>query len=267
MQLFDNDQLHCITKAQIKQQVLRDQIHAALYNNTFNKNFIISSPPGLGKTYEMNDALAKNPIPNVLRLNGNGSMPGFIIDEYDLLFADKHNLNISKKMLDETRTLSYGKLAKNLKGLCTPLQYEAVESFCKEDKVGFDVPLHNATIICLTNVHFATVNEVNDTDPSSAKHARLTDLYAIRRRVDIEDIEMDDEILWGYIANVVMNEKICEKWKPNITEQEKGQLLIWCFTYWAKVSERNLSLAEKMTQDMVRYPTNYLNIWVNKYLQ
>ena len=77
---------------------------------------------------------------------------------------------------------------------------------------------------------------------------------------------MDNKTLWGYVANVVLNEQICEKFKPQITLQEKQQVLTWLWPVWDKVVERNLSLVEKMTKDMVRYPSNYIDIWTNKYL-
>jgi hypothetical protein len=77
---------------------------------------------------------------------------------------------------------------------------------------------------------------------------------------------MSTEHLWGYVANVVLNEKICEKFMPNIDEKYKIQILTWCYSNWSKVTERNLSLVEKMTKDIVRYPKNYLDIWKHNYL-
>ena len=68
------------------------------------------------------------------------------------------------------------------------------------------------------------------------------------------------------MANIVLNEKICEKFKPAISIEEKIQLLEWLHARWDRVTERNLSLVEKLTKDMVRYPTAYKDIW-NKYLE
>ena len=59
VQIFNKDQLHMISKGSIHRQTLRSQIDEALNNNQFKDNFIISSLPGLGKTYEMEQALTK----------------------------------------------------------------------------------------------------------------------------------------------------------------------------------------------------------------
>lgn len=282
MQIFTQDQLHFINKGKTKQDILRSTIHEGLFNNQFNSNVVISSSPGLGKTYELKQALAQLANPPVL-FEGSANMTAFTIDiatavyasgkkhltvaldDCDMLFEDK-NLNTAKKMFDDTRALKYNKNFRSLKGLCTDLQFKALESFSSPDKAGFSVPLNNVTFIILTNRNFPTINQVEDTEAGSNKESRFTDLHAIRRRTEGETITMDYNTLWGYVANVVVNENICEKFKPTITEQEKQQILTWLWPIWDKVTERNLSLVEKMTKDMVRYPSNYIDIWTNKYI-
>jgi hypothetical protein len=290
MQVFDKDQLHYIAKGQVHQKTLRNQINEALQSNQFKANFIISSMPGLGKSYEMSIALeaAKLQNPNIIKIEGNASMPGFILeiatavyvaklhdqplvvvlDDCDVLFqaGTNGNANTTKKMFDDARVLKYGKLPNAIKSGATPLQKDAIEEFSYEDKVGFEVPLNNATFIILTNQHLPTVNEVQKAVPNSPRESSLKDLHAIRRRTEYKEIEMNDNELWGYVANVVINEKICEKFKPQITDDEKHQLLTWCYNNWRRVTERNLSLIEKMTKDMVRYPIDYLDIWATNYL-
>lgn len=283
IQVFTEDQLHYINKGRMKQDVLRSTISEALHNNTFNSNFIISSPPGLGKSYEMKQALAtmSNPpvvfegsatmaafmvdLATAIYLNGNKPL-AVVLDDCDMLFEDK-NLNTAKKMFDDTRALKYNKNFRALRGLCTDLQFEALESFARDDKAGLSIPLDNVTFIILTNRHFATVNQVQAQEAGTRKEQKYTDLYAIRRRTEGETIEMDDDVLWGYIANVVINEKICEKFFPAITDQYKHQILQWCRGNWPNVTERNLSLVEKMTKDIVRYPKTYLDIWATRYLE
>jgi len=283
IQVFTEDQLHWINKGRMKQDVLKSTIHEALHNNTFNSNFIISSPPGLGKSYEMKQALTPMTNPPVM-FEGSASMAAFmvdiatavylngpgplvvVLDDCDMLFEDK-NLNTAKKMFDDTRALKYNKNFRALRGLCTDLQFEALESFARDDKAGLSIPLNNVTFIILTNRHFATVNQVQALEAGSRKEQKYTDLYAIRRRTEGETIEMDDDVLWGYIANVVLNEHICEKFLPTITSDYKNQILQWCRANWSKVTERNLSLVEKMTKDIVRYPKTYLDIWNNRYLE
>jgi hypothetical protein len=283
MQVFDKDQLHCINKGQVHRQVLQTQIHEALFNNPFNANYIISSMPGLGKSYETELAVKGMPI-KPLVFAGTASMAAFtieiatavylangapltvVLDDCDVLFEDK-NVNATKKMFDDTRCLRYGKVAKGLYSSCTDLQIEAIESFGSDQSAGFSVPLHNVTFIILTNRHLPTVNEVSALDPSSNKASRAMDLHAVRRRTEYKEIEMKSEELWGYVADVVLHGKICEKFMPNIVSAAKEQILEWCWTNWDHVTERNLSLIEKMTKDIVRYPQNYKDIWKTNYLQ
>jgi len=283
MQVFTQEQLYHINQGKITQDILRSTIHEALHNNIFNTNVLISSKPGLGKSYEMTQALTKLTNPPLL-FEGNANISAFtidiatavflsagkhltiVLDDCDMLFEDK-NLNTAKKMFDKTRALKYNKHYRSLKGLCTDLQFEAIASFSSDDRAGFSVPLHNVTFIILTNRHFPTINQVEKEEEGTSKESKFTDLHAIRRRTEGETIEMDNKTLWGYVANVVINEKICELITPNISQQQKEQMLNWLYPLWDKVTERNLSLIEKMTRDSVRYPTNYMDIWSKKYLE
>jgi len=282
MQTFDNDQLHYIAKGKVHQDILRNEINDALNDNAFNDNYIISSLPGLGKTYETMTAI-KSLETQPLIIEGSSGIFAFvldittaafiaggkrqvvILDDCDVIFEDK-NLNIAKKMFDGTRKLVYGKSANSLRALCSELQWEAVQHFKTDERAGFQVPLDNFTFITLTNRELATINEVENAKPGSKAHSRQVDLHAIRRRTKVKHINMEQEELWGYVANVVLNEHICENFKPKISIAEKEQILSWCFANWASVTERNLSLIEKMTKDMVKYPTSYLNIWKSEYL-
>lgn len=286
-QVFDQQQLHKIAMGKTKHDVLKNTINEALFNNPFNSNFLLSSPPGLAKSYETSQALAllksKGTHAEPVLLEGSANMSAFtidlatavylsgtkpltvVLDDCDMLFEDK-NLNTTKKMFDDTKALKYNKNFRALKSICTDLQYEAIESFSSDEKAGFSVPLNNVTFLILTNRYFPTINEVEKQEGGTRKEAKYTDLHAIRRRTEGETISMDNGTLWGYVANIVINAKICEKFKPSITFQEKIQILEWLDSRWDRMSERNLSVVEKMTKDMVRYPTSYKDIWT-KYLE
>lgn len=279
---LDDDQKHMIKKGKMQQLILRNQITEALQNNPHNDNYVISSPPGLGKSHETEkfiSSMSERPI----TIDGNsgifnlmvdiatasylrgGAHMTVVLDDCDVLFEPK-NINIAKKMFDQARKMVYGKNWRSLKGQLTELQYEAIEHFSGEDRAGFEVPTNNITFLILTNRYLPTVNDVNSLEEGSRRHSVATDLYAIRRRTQCNPIDMPDDVLWGYVANVVLNESICEKFKENITEAEKYQIVEWMHKYWDRVTERNLSLAEKMTKDMIRYPDMYLDIWKNNYL-
>jgi hypothetical protein len=187
-------------------------------------------------------------------------------DDCDMLFDNKV-INTTKKMFDGTRILRYGKNYKSLKSICTDLQFEALESFAKDDKAGLDIPLHNVTFITLTNMHLHTVNEVEAQEAGSSKYTRYNNLYAIRRRTEYKEIDMDVMELWGYVADVVLNDQICEKFIPNIQPAFKEQILQWCYKNWEhNITERNLSIIEKMTKQILRYPSDYLDVWNQEYV-
>ena len=288
IQVFDQDQLHYINKGAIHHQTLKNRIDEALFNNPFQSNFVISSLPGLGKSYETEQALKRLSGVEPVVFQGNSSMsaytieyatakylsemanqPLFVInDDCDILYEDK-NINTTKKMFDETRLLKYGKNFRALKQFCSDLQFQALEYWHSKtpNSPGFGVPTTNTTFLILTNRHFATVNEVKKAEAGSSKETKLTDLYAIRRRTEYKEIEMNENELWGYVANIVLNHKICEKFMPNISQAMKEQILIWAYSNWPNVTERNLSLVEKMTKDIVRYPTAYVDIWKSEYIQ
>lgn len=287
MQVFDQDQLHYINKGAIHHQTLKNRIDEALFNNPFRSNFVISSLPGLGKSFETNRAIKKLTGVEPVIFEGAANMtnysieyatakyladqakqPLFVInDDCDVLYEDK-NVNIAKKMFDDARILKYGKNFRGLKQFCTELQFEALEHWHSKNpnSPGFTVPTSDTTFLILTNRHFPTINEVEKTEAGSTKNTKATDLYAIRRRTEYKEIEMDQMELWGYVANIVLNEKICEKFMPNITLDLKHDILTWAYSKWDKVTERNLSLVEKMTKDIVRYPTAYKDIWKSEYL-
>lgn len=281
-QIFDKDQLHLINKGQVHRQVLKTQIQEALFKNPFGENYIISSMPGLGKTFETEAALATM-SDKPLIFTGSANMASFtvdiatavylagnrritvVLDDCDMLFEDK-NVNTTKKMFDSSRILRYGKIARGLFGFCNDLQREAIESFCTQESAGFAVPTTNITFIILTNRHLPTVNEVSAMDPASSRASKATDLYAIRRRTEYKEIDMTSLELWGYVADVTLSSQICEKFMPGISDAHKHQILEWAWANWDNVTERNLSLIEKMTKDIVRYPGSYKDIWKANYL-
>ena len=122
MQVFDQDQLHYINKGAIHHQTLKNRIDEALFNNPFNSNFVISSLPGLGKSFETTRALKKLTGIEPVLFEGSANMTNYSIeyacakflaeqskqplyvvnDDCDVLYEDK-NLNIAKKMFDDAR--------------------------------------------------------------------------------------------------------------------------------------------------------------------
>lgn len=286
-QIFDTEQIRKIEQGKAMHLLLTSSIDEALNNNPFGENFCISSPPGMAKTYETQLAVSLLKEPPLI-FEGAASFPAFaiefatavylhltsdskenlrvVLDDCDVLFEPK-NANATKKMFDQSKSLKYTKMISQIKSMCTDLQWEAIQYFSDDDKVGFSVPTDRVTFLIITNRHLHTHSQVERLQEGESAHTKATELYAIRRRVQYEEINMKKDDLWGYIANVVWNNTICEKFIPNITQQQKLEILNWCENKWGKVTERNLSLVEKMTKDMVRFPDTYKDVWNNRYLE
>lgn len=280
-QVFTIDQMNLINKGAFHHNKLKNLVQAGMTNT--GENTIISSCPGLGKSYET-EQFMKTMTDKPLFVAGNASMPAFIVDitlavylsgnnplfvvldDCDVLFQD-NNSNTTKKMFDQTKALKYAKVTSGLKAFCNESQWEAIQHFTDPNRAGFEVPLDNVSFLILTNRHLPTINEVNALPNGSKKHSVQTDLHAIRRRVDYQEIVMPDLELWGYVAHITLNSNICQKILPNIQQSQIEQLLTWCHYNWANVTERNLSLIEKLTKDMKKYPNNYLDMWNINYVQ
>jgi hypothetical protein len=281
-QVFDLDQEFLIKKGGVAHQTLKQYISEAIHNNVFGRNYIINSMPGLGKSHATTELLSTLSTPPVI-FQGASSISAYAIeyatakylslkqktplvvvnDDCDILFEDK-SVNITKKMFDDAAVLKYGKNIRALRHLCTDLQYEALEYFqsLNPESPGFSVPTSNTTFIILTNRRLPTINEAED----ARKKEVARSLHAIRRRVEYKTIDMSNLELWGYVAWITLNEKITEKIMPGITPELKHDILWWAYANWDTVTERNLSLIEKMTREIVRYPGSYKDIWKSSYI-
>jgi len=280
-QKFNSKQEHYIANGITKQLLLRSKIAESFNNNPFSENYIISSLPGMGKTYEAKQQTTNN---DVVWIEGSSTMAFFtiqiatavyladgeplviVLDDCDVIF-EAANANTAKKMFDDTKRLKYNKMRKGLKAMCSDISWEAIESFSTPESPGFAVPLDNVTFIVLSNRLLPTSNQVDSLQQGSKKHTTATDLLAIRRRTNAETIDMELFDLWGYVANVTLNEQICQKFYPTISSDEQHQLVNWLYHNWESVTERNLSIVEKMTKDMVRFPDKYLDIWEANYVE
>jgi hypothetical protein len=280
-QIFTIDQMNLINKGAFHHNKLKNLVKAGMTAN--GDNTIISSSPGLGKSFET-EQFMKTLTDQPLFFAGSPSMPAFIVDvatavylsgnnhlfivldDCDILFMD-NNANITKKMFDQTNALAYKKVTTGLKAFCNEVQWEAIQHFTNPNRAGFDVPLNNVNFLILTNRHLPTINEVESIPKGTKRYNTAEDLHAIRRRVDYQEITMTTFELWGYVAYTTLNSQICQKIMPNITTAQQEQILTWCYYNWDKVVERNLSLIEKLTKDMKKYSSNYLDMWNINYVQ
>ena len=265
---------------------LQDRVTEALMANRFNEHYFIYSQPGFSKTYSTKKVCELNKI-KAVKMDGSLGLFAFaadlayvlisapkgkskipvIFDDCDSLF-DKNNINVIKGMFDSERNiLGYGKaLGAQYHGL-SEIQQAAIDEFRCEERSGFQIPTDRFTFITLTNRPLATGEEAENA--SDSKRVYKTDQAAVRRRVRYIDLSMDPEVAWGYCAYVVLAQGLIEKHIPKASLDLKLEMLTWSspLNKWSKISDRNLSLFEKMTKDYIMYPENYLDYWHNSYVK
>ena len=261
-------------------------VEDALLNNTFSEHYILSSAPGYSKTYTTNQVAKQNDIP-LIKFEGSLGLFAFcadvatvlmnapdddskihcLFDDCDSLFAKGDNLNTLKGMFDADRNvLKYGKQLGGQYNQLDDTQKEAIDNFRTDGKSGFEIPTDRLVFITLTNKWFPTSHDVENA--SDSKKDYYGGLAAIRRRTQFKEVTFETGVDWGYCAHILLNSTLAEQWHPNITEDEKIEILRFTSptNNWNKMTERNLSVFDKMVKDMVRFPDNYYDRWISQYI-
>lgn len=276
-----------IKYGKLKYEFLQDKVKEALTNNPFGDHYLIYSEPGFSKTYTTNQTCKKYGIEPVV-LNGNLGLFAFasdlayvlnnidddgekikvIFDDCDSLF-EKANINVLKGIFDKDRNvLGWNKaLTGAVLSSLDEDQIEALMKFKKKGRSGFEIPTDRFTFITLTNKPLASSIDIENATESKKQIRK--DENAIRRRVEYEDLTMETEVSWGYCAYVLLTQQLIEKYIPKATIGQKLEMLNWTSptNKWNRITDRNLSLFEKMAKDMVKYPKNYLDKWASSYVK
>jgi hypothetical protein len=265
-------------------EFLQDQIREALLNNPFNDHYLIYSEPGFSKTFTTNQTCRQNGIVP-LQMNGNLGLFAFaadlayaldniegdekikvVFDDCDSLF-EKNNINVLKGIFDKERNvLGWNKaLTGAVLSSLDEEQVDAIMQYRLEGRSGFEIPTDRFTFITLTNKPLASSIDIENATDS--KKQLKKDENAIRRRVEYRDMTMEKETAWGYCVHVLLTEKLIEKYIPNASDELKLEMINWTspLNKWNRITDRNLSLFEKMAKDYVKYPKNYLDKWETSY--
>ena len=262
-------------------------VEDALTNNIFGDHYMFSSKPGTGKT-ETVKRLAKKLGISMIKFEGSQGLFAFcadvatillrapkddskiycLFDDCDSLFSKGDNLNTIKGLFDQGRqVLSYRKQLGAQYSQLDDTQQAAIDSFREEGRGGFSIPTERFVFITLTNKSFASSDDVDAATDSKKEY--LNGLNAIRRRVQYKNMDLAHGIDWGYCGHILMTSDLVERFYPEITEDEKIEILKFTSptNNWSKIMERNLSTFEKMAKDMVRFPDNYYDRWISQYLK
>jgi hypothetical protein len=169
-----------------------------------------------------------------------------------------------KNILSGFRKFSYQKSVQGLLGNLSDIQQAAVEYFTSKEKLGFEIPCENFIFVFTSNFRLPTDDEViTAREKGGNQNIRKVHLNAIRSRCKTMDFELDKETHFGWIADVLLNENI----QPDLSVEEKNEILLWVFNNWNKMTERSIRTIEKMAQSILDEPEDYLTIWDIDYLK
>lgn len=237
------------------------------------KHWYIYGPAGIGKTYNAIKALESTGV--IYReVSGNISLYYLgielavikylyptekvvvVIDDCDEILKDAKSINIFKKILGGDKgtgaKFSYQQRI-NMGSLGDPgdLMYDAVESMRKG--VGYEVLLDNFTFIITSNMKLpyddtvnalkrkvATENGVQLLDTTAS--VKAGHLAPIRSRCQTKDFDLTKEEKWGLIADVTLEENVCD----HCDDQQTMFILNYLWNNWDNMTENSIRTVEKM---------------------
>lgn len=257
-------------KSQRKHLIFATQQAALSTELEIPEHYYIYGPSGIGKTYQSEKAVGELDV--VWRtVSGNVSMFAFaiqlavikhtnpqkkvviIIDDCDEILKDAKTINQMKEVLGKN-ILSYNKRFHiNSVGEESSLEYQAVSSFIREGRLGFEVPLDNFTFLITSNIELPyddTAEKIvkKNGGLDSSKSIRARHLAAIRGRVMPIDLNMTWQEKWGNLAFVLLEDELCSE----CTQEQKLTILHYMWDNWSNLKETSIRTAEKMSRIMQR---------------
>lgn len=247
----------------------------------------IAGQPGVGKTYTV-EMIAKN-YPNVYLLTLKGKMTpwAFIktvavclyklpktmklaiyIDDMNEIFKSNSDfIDMFKIAMDKTSgdRLEYNTSLGAQYVACEDIEKAAIDYFKAQDpdRTGFVIPFNGRVKFIFTmNTPLPGARELAEYKVGTNQWIALNNRSAIRSRVVYEDLVMDQDTHWGWIADVVWNEPktMC----AGADEEQRFEMLSWLWDNWSVVSEHSLRFVEeKMWDIMQEYPakSQYRRRW------
>jgi hypothetical protein len=253
--------------ARKKFQDLSEDLKRISSNDKFPHHYIYSQA-GLGKSYTVKTTFEKAKITNYSIFNGSISMNGLInqlavvvrnlkknehhyiyLEDCTNLFRKEEDLNILKNVLNDERCIAYHKNPTKILNDATPTQRDALKYFMS-DSNGIKIPTDKLIFILTSNRKLPTQDEIRTKIDE--------DLYALRSRFNTFDFYMNPTVMWGYIADVIINTNAVPKSIPLKVKIDACQFM---FDNWSSLNERSIRFVQKMIEKYEKYPTDYATKW------
>lgn len=277
--LSENQQLY-IQQGALNRKRLKEAVNRAIDRTTL-RDFYIYSPPGLGKSYTVEKAFRDHNLrPTIIK--GNTSLFGFtvdmalicqyrdpkqhmflFIDDCDNLLLHKDSVNTLKIALNDN-VLNYNKTLSAQYNQLEDIQKGAIDHFRVPGRNAVSIPLDNMTIIWCSNYKLADQQDLVKVRDNDSTYQKYIDEVALRRRLNARDYDVTGDLLWGWIADCVLNETPPAMAASSRLERE--QILAWMHSNLKRLKEHNISFAEKLYEEMVINPDSYLTNWEYDYL-
>jgi hypothetical protein len=78
---------------------------------------------------------------------------------------------------------------------------------------------------------------------------------------------LNNQTIWGWIADVVLESRILERILKE-DHLEKGQIILdWLFNNADNLTELSIRTVEKMAEEIKRNPINYVSEWEDSFME
>lgn len=189
------------------------------------------------------------------------------VDDCKNLFKDDM-IDILKIALEDRSSdkLVYGSSLGGQLKQATEIEQAAIAHFIRDGKSGFEVPFHNRVRFIFTmNRELSTLQDVTharDTNKSLKAVGDAEDRYAIFSRLNYEDLLLDKNENWGWVADLLLNEKII----PGASTENCEEMLMFCYHNWDKLTDMSVrSIITKLWKPMSKHLKDdnydYLSKW------
>ena len=252
--------------AAVKQKVLSD-LAKDISSGKLRRHAYVYSPAGMGKTHALKSSLEESGV-YFKYINGAMSMPYFavelatlnylnqdekeiliLVDDCDSMFLEVQFADTVKGILERKNpTLQYNKYGKGWINTLSEVQREAVKFHSNSSTMGFTVPTGRFRFCFLSNIQlpFKTVKR----KPNVGRAFEL-ELHrsAIRSRCRTIDIDLSNDVLWGWVANAVLDSRaIIDDLGEEHYESKAKEILDWLWTHRSQLKEFSIRTSQKMAE-------------------